>query len=97
MVDKKREPSVARFRLNVYGPNGTLRSNIKTEIYYDVIRRYGDIVRCISSNHWVTEDELCDAVWTMERKMKHPTGRTRKQILAALNELIEKEFLIVKW
>jgi hypothetical protein len=59
----------------------------------DMGRRYGDIIRSVSSSRWMTLDEICSTVWNYEKRMQHPSQRTRKIILDALEELIEHSFV----
>jgi hypothetical protein len=83
-----------RYKLNVFGPNGGLRAGIPTSVYHDMCVRYGDIMRAISSTRWMTMDEVCDAVWEIEKKMKYPSNRTRKLIEMAVAELMERTMVI---
>jgi len=94
MDDKKKVREEFKFKLNVYGANGTLRSSIPTAIYQDMAIRFGDIMRAVSSTRWMTMDEVCNSVWQIEKKMKHPSNRTRKSIEDAVAELVERTMIL---
>ena len=83
-------------KLNVYTPAGSVRSSISTELLYDASSKYGDIMRAISSTRWMTLDEVCDETWRIEKKLKHPSNRTRKAIEDAVNSLVERSLVIIK-
>ncbi len=82
-----------RYRLIAYTASGTLRSNINSGAFMDMGRRHGDVIRSISSARSMTLDEICATVWNYEKKMQHPSNRTRKAIQDALDELIERDFV----
>lgn len=82
-----------RYKLIAYTTNGTLKSNINSGAFMDMGRRNGDIIRSISSSRWMTLDEICSMVWNYEKRMQHPSYRTRKNILEALDELVERDFV----
>jgi hypothetical protein len=81
------------YKLTVYTSNGTLKSNINNGAFMDMGRRHGDIIRSISSSRWVSLDEICLTLWNYEKKMQHPSNRSKKSILDGLNELVENSFL----
>ena len=85
-----------RFRLNVYTPSGNVRQSIPVEMYRDACVRYGDIMRAISSTRWMTMDEVCQATWDIEKRLKHPSNRTRKVIESAVTDLVERSLVVVK-
>lgn len=84
------------YRLNVYSHTGNVKQSVSAPIYQDMCRRHGDIMRSISSTKWCTMDEILSNVWQLEKKMRHPANRTRKAVEAALAELKECQFVIVR-
>ena len=85
-----------RYRLNVYNHSGTLKNSIPVAVFQDMSIRYGDIMRAVSATRWMTMDEICDASWQIEKKMKYPSNRTRKAIEIAIFDLIERSMIITK-
>jgi hypothetical protein len=94
LVDRKLEPQSAKYKLNLYTDSGTVKPIFSGAVMRDVSRKYGDIMRSVSSNRFMTEDEVCESVWTIERKMRYPTNRTRKQIQEAVQELIDRQIIV---
>lgn len=96
-VVEKKSNTVERelkYKLNLYTATGTVNSTFNGAVIYDVSRRFGDIMRAISPIRFMTEDEICSSVWTIEKKMRHPNNRTRKQVREALEELISRQMVI---
>jgi hypothetical protein len=83
-----------RYKLNLYSDSGIVKPIFGGSIMRDVSRKYGDIIRSVSSTRFMTEDEVCESVWTIERKMRYPTNRTRKQIREAIEELLERQIIV---
>lgn len=88
------EPKEFRYKLNLYTDSGTVRPIFSGAVMRDVSRRYGDIMRALSSTRFMTEDEVCESVWIIERKMRYPTNRTRNQIRTAVQELIDRQIIV---
>ena len=84
-----------KFRLNVYR-NGMVRSDISKNLFREMSAKHGDVMRAISSNNWQTMDEIVDAYWEMERRLKFEMGRTRKKIETAVMELVEVTLVTIK-
>lgn len=82
-----------KYRLNVYNSSGTLRSGIRSAIYFDMAKQYGDIIRSLSSTKWMTLDEVCQSVWLFDRKMLYPGNRSKQSIITALEQLEERDFV----
>lgn len=78
------------FRLNLYRSNGQVRMDIATAVIYQLSKDWGDLIKVIPSNMWVTVDELVQMVWEWEKKQfRKSFTRSRKQIedgVAALRE-----------
>lgn len=89
-------PTNVQYRLNIYSHSGLVKQSIPSAIYQDMCRRHGDIMRCIPSSRWVEMDDILDDVWKLEKKMKHPSNRTRKMVELAMAELVEREFVITR-
>lgn len=87
------EVAEVRYKLIVYTSSGTLKPSISAGIFMEMGRQHGDIIRSVSSARWMTLDEICELVWTFERKMKNPSNRTKKAILDALEQLVERSFV----
>jgi len=85
-----------QYRLNVFSHTGNVKPSISAPIYQDMCRRHGDIMRSISSTKWSTMDEILKTVWDLEKKMRHPSNRTRKAVETAVNDLIERQFVITR-
>jgi len=69
------------FRLNLYRSNGQIRMDISQAVLYDLSKDWGDLIKVIPSNSWVTVDELVQMVWEWEKKQfRKSFTRTRKQI-----------------
>jgi hypothetical protein len=84
-----------KFRLNVY-KNGMVRSDISKNLFREMSAKHGDVMRAISSNNWQTMDEIVDAYWEMERRLKFEMGRTRKKIESAVAELVEVTLVTIR-
>lgn len=85
------------YKLNIYRSNGLLRSDINSAVYTDMIRKWGDIIQSISSNKFVTIDDICTAVWEREkRSYRRGHDRTRVQIEECVRELVESQLMIVR-
>lgn len=90
------KPIELQYKLNIYSYSGNIKQSISAPIYQDMSRRYGDIMRSISSTKWCTMDEILKSVWQLEKKMKYPSNRTRKSVELAVNELVSLEFVITR-
>jgi hypothetical protein len=88
----KTEP--ARYKLNLYTDSGTVRPIFSGAVIRDVSRKYGDIIRAFSSTRFMTEDEVCESVWTIEKKMRYPINRTRKQVQEEIQQLIDRQIIV---
>lgn len=98
LVEKSKivEPRQFQYKLNVFSHNGLLKQSIPAAVYQDMTKRHGDIMRCVSSTKWQTIDEILELVWRLEKRMKYPSNRTRPAVERALQDLIEREFVITK-
>jgi len=94
-IDVQR-PTDSQYRLNVYTASGTIRSNIKSAAYLEMAKQHGDIIRSLNSRRWMSVDEICELVWRYERKMLHPSNRTKHSIVSALNTLVEHSFVVAR-
>jgi hypothetical protein len=83
-----------RFKLNLYTSGGTIRPIFNGSVMRDISRKFGDIIRSLSSTKFMTEDEVCESVWAIEKKMRYPTHRTRPQIKSAVQELIDRQIIV---
>jgi hypothetical protein len=90
---KKKKESVAaptEFKLYLFRPNGSVRSDLKKGVHAELARKWGDIIRCIPSHRWSTLDEIVELVFNYENKSYlRDFSRTRKQITEAVNECVE--------
>ena len=86
----------AQYRLNIFNAGGTLKASVPVAVYQDMCRRNAEIIRSLSSTKWMTMDEILEKVWYLETKMRHPVNRTRKNVEAAIKELLEREMVSVK-
>jgi hypothetical protein len=93
-IDVQRSVADSQYRLNVYTASGTIRPNIKPAIYLEVAKQHGDILRALNSRKWMTVDEICELVWRYERKMLHPSNRSKPSIVAALDALVDRSFAV---
>lgn len=93
-IDVHRPVADSQYRLNVYTANGTIRSNIKPAIYLEMAKQHGDILRALNSRKWMSVSEICELVWRYERKMLHPSNRSRVSIVQALDALTEQSFAV---
>lgn len=84
------------YKLNVYGDNGSIRSSLPSAFFTEMSRLNGDIMKAVSPNQWRNLDEVCEEVWRWEKRMKHPSLRTRKGILQGIQELVERTMVITK-
>jgi len=85
-----------QYRLNVFSHTGNVKPSISAPIYQDMCRRHGDIMRSISSTKWCTMDEILKSVWDLEKRMRHPSNRTRKAVETAVGELVNRHFVITR-
>lgn len=85
-----------QYKLNVYGDNGSIRSSLPSAFFTEMSRKYGDLLKAISPNQWRNLDTVCEEVWRWEKRMKHPSNRTRKGILQGIQELVERTMVITK-
>lgn len=83
-----------KYKLNLYTDRGTIKSSFNGAVLLDVSKNYGDIMRSVSSTRYMNMDEICEAVWTVERKMRHPGNRTRLQIETAISELVKRNMIV---
>lgn len=94
VVEQKAAPEPPKYKLNLYSDSGTVKPIFSGAVMRDVSRKYGDIMRALSSTRYMTEDEVCESVWTIERKMRYPTNRTRKQIQEAVQQLVDRQIIV---
>lgn len=85
-----------QYRLSVFSPSGTIKPSVSVPMYQDMCRRNAEIIRSLSSTKWMTMDEILEKVWQMEKKMRYPSGRTRKSVETAIKELLEREMVDVR-
>lgn len=85
-----------KFKLHIYSPNGNVRQTIPRSIYVDMCAKHGDVIHAMSSVKWMTLDEICDSTWRIEKKMLHPSNRSRKSIETALQEMLDRDIVIKK-
>jgi uncharacterized protein YdaU (DUF1376 family) len=57
-------------------------------------RKYGDIMRAISPDKWMTMTEICDSTWQVQEKLRISHRRIRKEIEFAVSELVEAQFVL---
>lgn len=92
----KAKPVELQYKLNIYTAGGTIKQGISSEVYTDVSRRHGDVMRSVSPTRWVTIEEILQNIWLLEKRMKHPSNRTRKSVEDALTDLLECQFIITR-
>lgn len=85
---------VVKYKLNLYTNAGIIKQSFSGAVMHDVTKQYGDIMKAISSTRFMTMDEVCESVWTIERKMRHPSNRTRKAIGIAVQDLIDRQMIV---
>ena len=93
-IDVQKSSADSQYRLNVYTASGTIRPNIKSAIYLEMAKQHGDIFRALNSRRWMSVNEICELVWRYERKMLHPSNRSRMSIVQALDALTEQSFAV---
>lgn len=83
-----------QYKLTLYRPNGTIRSDISKAVYHQAASQYGDVIRAIPANRWSNIDEICDCVWAFERRsFRKSFSRTRRQIEEAISMLLEGDIV----
>lgn len=89
--------TIPLFKLHLYRPDGTLRSEVSKAMFTELARRYGDLMRCVPSHRWATMDEVCTQVWEYERKsyLKSFT-RSRKEIEDGVRDMVELGAVLTK-
>lgn len=95
-LENIKKPIELKYKLNVYNNSGLIKPSISVAVFYDMSKRHGDIMRSVSSTKWMSMDEICNAVWQIERKMKYPGNRGRKSIEAAVLDLVERSFVLTR-
>jgi hypothetical protein len=93
-IVKEHKATEPTFKMAAHDKNGNLRETISVEIFRELARKHGDIMRAISSNRWVTINEICEDVWRFEKRLKNPTVRTRRQVESALWELLDANVVV---
>jgi len=90
-------PTIVRYKLNFRRLDGSVRYDLKKEVVMQVANDYGDLLRTISHNRFMTMDEIVDATWEFERKsVKKLWVRSRKAIEDGVRALIEHGIVIEK-
>jgi hypothetical protein len=85
------------YKLNMYTPSGHLRYEVTQSTAYEVGKLWGDLIRCISSTHWMTVDEICRVVAERERKsFRKSFVRTREEIEQGITFLTERNLLMIR-
>ena len=82
-----------RYKMNLYKPNGILRSEIPRQVYANMSAKYGDIMRAVPSYKFATMDEIVEIYWELERRLKFDMGRTRPKIAAAVEEMVAADLV----
>lgn len=98
---KKTTPSpsanrILEYKLDLYNKRGEIRSSLSKELVRQASAQYGDIMRAIPSNKWVTLNEIVDSYWEIEKRFNFDMGRTRKKIEMAVNELVNNSIVVTK-
>lgn len=96
VVEAPKPAEEAQYKLNIFNTAGNLKPSVPVPVYQDMCRRNAEIIRSLSSNKWMTMDEILEKVWHLETKMRHPVNRTRKNVESAIKELVEREMVSVK-
>lgn len=93
----KSKSVIPQYRLHLHKPNGQLRVEIPKAIFTEMSGRWGDIIRCISENRFQTVDQICEAVWAMERRtFNRGHDRTRAKIEECIIQLHESGLLMAQ-
>ena len=91
------EPLVElRYKMNLYSPNGLLRSSLARGTFTIMSTKYGDIIRSISLNHWCTFPEIVGAYANLAKRLRFQPLRSPEQIEAAIKDMIEAGMIEVK-
>lgn len=86
---KKDHIEIAKYKLNLYRSNGTLRTEITNAVYHMLATHYGDFMRFIPSTRWSTMEEIVQIVWECEKRNVRLTySRSRKQIEDGVLEMV---------
>lgn len=94
--ESKTHKSEPLYRLDLYRPNGEMRADISRGLYLDMSKRYGDIMRAIPTNKWITLEEIVQGYWEMDKRLRWEMNRTRKQIESAVFALLEATMVVKK-
>jgi hypothetical protein len=91
VVVKKSTPEpILKYKLNFRRLDGSVRYDLKKEVVNHVSIHYGDLLRTISHNKFMTMDEIVDATWAFEAKsVKKLWVRSRKSIEEGVLKLVE--------
>lgn len=94
---EKEKPVEVMYKMNMYLPNGTIRSEIPKGVLHVLGRDWGDIMRCVPSHRWSTMEEIVNLVWDFERRSYLKSfNRTRKQIEDGVKAAVEAGVILTK-
>ena len=87
---------VARYKMDLYTPNGLLREGISRAVFAAMSSRYSDIMRAVPSNQWSTMDEIVNNYFNMIKRLRINYNVTAEQIISAVNEMTEAGLILQK-
>jgi hypothetical protein len=94
---KKPEVQEVLYKMDMFLPNGTIRSNIPKGVLHMLGRDWGDIMRCVPSHRWSTMEDIVNLVWDFENKSYLKSfNRTRKQIEEGVQAAVEAGVILTK-
>ena len=85
-----------KYKMNLYTSNGLLRAQISRGIFGDMSRRYGDIMRAVSSGQWSTIEEIVTVYNGLVKRLRFNNVKTPEQIESAVKEMAEAGLILTK-
>lgn len=79
---------IIRYRLCMYTTTGILRPEIPQGIFLDIHRRYGNLLRAIPSDRFITIDEIQENYQLLTTRLKLEQHYDTAQIINIMIELI---------
>lgn len=89
IISKVAEPEhVFQYKVDMYTPRGMLKAHISRPVFAEMSRKYGDIMRAIYINRWITAEEIITNYFTLNKRFKFGRNRTDDQIRSAVEEMV---------
>lgn len=79
---------IFQYKIDMYTPRGMLKAHISRPVFADMSRKYGDIMRAIYINRWITLDDIISNYCVLDKRFRFDRKRTNDSIRAAVEEMV---------